>query len=167
VGGSCLRNPGQPFALLALFDLLLHGLVHLIEHLLVKLKDVHLVTCLIGFTIQLLHLQLERLDTDRILERELSFIQLVGLVFLAVEPVQLVIEFFLLLDHSFQGGLRLEQLSSDLVVLSLELGKLVGLLLDGGILFVHFLKLNQFFVMLVVFTYKVLDHFLLLISNLL
>ena len=170
MGRSRLLDLGQPFSFLALLDLLFHGFGHLVEHLLVQLQDVDLVAGLLDPAIELLYLQFECLDTDGIFERQLCLVKFVGLVLLAGEPVQFMIEFFFLLDHSFQGVLGLEELSADLVVLPLELGELMCLFLDRGILFIHFIKMNQFFCMpnglgLFLAVHEVVDHFILLIGD--
>jgi len=61
----------QAIFLLRLFDLLLYRLVHLVEHLLVQLKDFDLVARFLDSTGKFVNFEFKRFNADGILEDEL------------------------------------------------------------------------------------------------
>jgi len=127
----------EAFLFFLLLDLLLHGLIHLIEHLLVQLEDINLVACLLDATHEFLNFKLKRLNANGVLKSELRLVELLSLCFFGCKPFELVVEFFFLFENSCKCSLRLEELTADLVILALELGQLFGLLMDGNILVFH------------------------------
>jgi len=72
--GTCGLLPldlHEAFLFLLLLDLLLHGFIHLIEHLLVQLEDIYLVACLLDAAHEFLNFELERFNANGVLKNEL------------------------------------------------------------------------------------------------